>query len=223
MAAPGRKVLLACGVIGPPAFIAVFLLEGAARAGYDPQRHPVSSLAIGERGWVQRANFLLAGTAIAMFSRGVRPMSPDRTQGSEWDARLLGLAGLGLVGAGLFSTDPVFGYPADAPLRLEQYTAPGHLHNIFSLLFFVGVPGACLVEARRHAGAGGRAWSAYSLLSAAVMLATFVLAGVGFNQDPRLVRRAGVLQRLSVASGLVWVMLRALRLWRATQEDATAD
>jgi hypothetical protein len=51
----------------------------------------------------------------------------------------------------------------------------------------------------------------------------FVLAGVGFNQHPRLVRRAGIWQRLSIASGLGWVMLRALRLWRATQEDATAD
>jgi hypothetical protein len=40
------KTLLACGMIGAPLFILVFLAEGATRAGYDPLRHPVSSLAL---------------------------------------------------------------------------------------------------------------------------------------------------------------------------------
>jgi hypothetical protein len=36
---------LACGVIDGPLFVVVFLVEAATRAGYDPLRHPVSSLA----------------------------------------------------------------------------------------------------------------------------------------------------------------------------------
>ena len=42
------KTLLACGVIGGPLFVVVFLVEGATRVGYDPQRDPVSSLALGD-------------------------------------------------------------------------------------------------------------------------------------------------------------------------------
>ena len=50
------KALLSCGVIAGPLFVLVFLVEGATRAGYDPFRHPVSSLALGDHGWTQTAN-----------------------------------------------------------------------------------------------------------------------------------------------------------------------
>ena len=44
------KTLLACGAIAGLLFVLVFLLEGATRANYDPLRHPVSSLALGDYG-----------------------------------------------------------------------------------------------------------------------------------------------------------------------------
>src|SRR5262249_10183346 len=53
--------LLACGAAAGPLFTLAWLVEGATRAGYDPLRHPVSSLAIGEVGWTQRASFVLTG------------------------------------------------------------------------------------------------------------------------------------------------------------------
>jgi len=56
--------LLACGVIGPALFVAAFLAQGAVRPYYDPLRHPVSSLAIGDMGWVQCANFVVAGALL---------------------------------------------------------------------------------------------------------------------------------------------------------------
>jgi hypothetical membrane protein len=211
----GRRVLLACGAIGPPLFVAVFLGEGATRPGYDPRRHPVSSLAIGQRGWRQIANFLMLGTAVVAFSRGIRSGQAGATSGTDWETRLLGVSGVGLIGAGLFSTDPVFGYPPEAPLLLEQESPAGHLHNLASLLFFAGLPGACFVAGRRSWRAGNRPWAAYSLLTGIAMLLTFVLAGVGFTQHPRLVQNAGVVQRLSIATGLAWITLRAVRLLRA--------
>ena len=42
------KTLLVCGVIAGPLFVVAFLVEGATRAHYDPLRHPVSSLALGD-------------------------------------------------------------------------------------------------------------------------------------------------------------------------------
>jgi hypothetical protein len=212
----GRKILLACGAIGPPLFVAAFLLEGATRPGYDPRRYPVSSLAIGARGWRQAANFLMVGTAIVACSRGVRPEGAGDASGTDWEARLLGTAGIGLIGAGLFATDPVFGYPAEAPLLLRQESLVGHLHNLASVLFFVGVPGASFAAYRRSRRAGKGLWGAYSLLTGFAMLATFVLAGVGFSQNPRLVQHAGTVQRLSISTGLAWVALRAVRLLRAS-------
>lgn len=47
------RALLACGAIAGPLFIAVFLIAGATRADYDPLRHHISTLAIGDLGWIQ--------------------------------------------------------------------------------------------------------------------------------------------------------------------------
>jgi len=45
------KTLLACGAIAGPLVVVAFVVEGATRAHYDPLRHPVSSLALGDSGW----------------------------------------------------------------------------------------------------------------------------------------------------------------------------
>ena len=63
--------LLACGLAAGPLFTAVFLLEGAVRDGYRPLRHPVSSLALGSRGWIQAGNFAVAGTSILAGAVGL--------------------------------------------------------------------------------------------------------------------------------------------------------
>ena len=66
------KTPLACGVIGGPLFVAPFLVEGVTRADYDPLRHPVSSLAIGDSGWPQTANFVITGLLVLAFAVGLR-------------------------------------------------------------------------------------------------------------------------------------------------------
>jgi Protein of unknown function (DUF998) len=63
--------LLRCGVAAGPVFAAVFLLEGGLRDGYRPLRHPVSSLALGPRGWIQAGNFAVAGTLVLAAAAGL--------------------------------------------------------------------------------------------------------------------------------------------------------
>ena len=66
------KTLLAYGVIGGPLFVVVFLVEGAPRVGYDLLHHPVSSLALGDLGWMQTTNFVVTGLLTLAFSVGLR-------------------------------------------------------------------------------------------------------------------------------------------------------
>src|SRR5581483_3301894 len=66
------RLLLACGAIGPLLFIVVFLIEGVTRADYNPLRYPVSSLSIGDLGWIQAANFLMVGLLLCAFAIGLR-------------------------------------------------------------------------------------------------------------------------------------------------------
>ena len=78
------NTLLACGAIGSLLFVVAFLVEGATRANYDPLRHPVSSLALGDWGWTQTANFIVAGLLTLVFSVGLRrAFRPRRAQAGD--------------------------------------------------------------------------------------------------------------------------------------------
>jgi hypothetical protein len=78
-------ILLPCGVVAGPLFVAAFLVEGATRADYDPLRHPVSSLQLGGTiGWTQIANFIIAGLLTLGFALGVRSaLWPSTCSGPE--------------------------------------------------------------------------------------------------------------------------------------------
>jgi hypothetical protein len=65
------RSLLCCGVAAGRVFVAAFLVEGAVRDGYRPLRHPVSSLALGSRGWIQAGNFAVTGTLFLAAAAGL--------------------------------------------------------------------------------------------------------------------------------------------------------
>ena len=185
-----RATLRRAGALAGPLFVAAALVEGATRPHYDPLRHPVSALARGPGGWQQRANFAVAGSLLLAGAVGLGRRG-----------RLVGAAGAGLLGAGAFRTDPILGYPPGEP---EELTPEGHLHNLFGVPVFLGIPAAAFVEARRGRGA----WRAASVASGAGMLGFFVLAGAGFSGRPL---PGGLYQRISLGIGLGWVTALLLR------------
>lgn len=145
--------------------------------------------------------------------------APRRITGSGMTAALIAAAGVGLIGSGMFVTDPVSGFPADraAPARP---TRAGELHNLFALPVFLGIPAAALLAVRGFAKRGDRAWAWYSGASGAVMAVTFGLFGAAFAQAPRLAPWGGLIQRVSIATGFGW--LTAL-FARARRNPASRD
>jgi Protein of unknown function (DUF998) len=127
------------------------------------------------------------------------------------NGRLYRVRSIGLMGAGAFCTDPIYGFPATLPLTLAQSSWHGHLHDLFSFLVFVGMQGACYVFALRYHRAGSRLAGAYAFASGILMLAFFVMAKLGFKQAPGWVEWAGFFQRLTLVSGLSWVGVLAIR------------
>ncbi len=204
------KTLLACGAIAGPLFVVAFVVEGATRADYDPLRHSVSSLALGDRGWTQIANFMVAGLLTLAFSVGLRrAFRPP--EGSTWGPILIGVWAVGLLGAGLFVTDPVSGYPPGTPDRLSGYSWHGALHDLFSLPAFVALAAACFVFGRRFAARGERGWAIYSAATGVIFVGAFVLSSAGFGQAEGLVDLAGLFQRVAVIAGFGWLTLLAVR------------
>ena len=207
------NALLACGVIGALLFVVAFLVQGATRAGYNPLRHPVSSLAIGELGWLQRANFLVTGVLMLALAVGLRALRPRC--GSWWGPVLVGVVAIGLICAGVFVSDPLSGYPPGTPDEPLQRSLHGVLHDLFSALVFFGLPAACFVFARRFAGWGERGWALYSALTGAGFIAAFVITSLGFGQVAGFVDRAGLLQRITIVIGWAWLALLAVHLLRS--------
>jgi hypothetical protein len=208
--------------VAGPVFVTAFLIQGAIREGYRPSRHPVSSLALGPRGWVQAANFAVTGTLFLAGGAGLwRARDPaDHPLSTAAGPTLIGAAGAGLIGAAVFATDPVSGYPPGTPDALVAPSRTGMVHNLAAVPVFVGLPAAAFICAWQSARIGQRGFARYSAATATIMLATTVLAGAGFSQSPRLVNRAGLFQRASIVTGLGWlaaVSARALKRASATQ------
>jgi Protein of unknown function (DUF998) len=205
--------LLRCGVAAGPAFVAVFLLEGAIRDGYRPLRHPVSSLALGPRGWIQAANFAVAGSLVLAGAAGLA-RAGDPMASSRAAPALIGAAGAGLIGAAIFRTDPVSGYPPGTPDAPSAPSRTGTVHNLAAIPVFFGLPAAALAAGRQSWRADQRGFGLYSAGTAVTMLATMALASAGFGQSSRLVNLGGLFQRVSIITGFAWLSALSARALR---------
>ncbi|WP_193596914.1 DUF998 domain-containing protein [Microbacterium sp. YJN-G] len=76
-AAKSRALLGALAVTGP-LWAAVSLIQAFTRPGFDLSRHPLSMLSLGDLGWLQIANFIVAGALAIIGARGLPPGSAAR-------------------------------------------------------------------------------------------------------------------------------------------------
>jgi Protein of unknown function (DUF998) len=210
---PARPGLLRCGAAAGPLFVSVFLIEGARRPDYKPLRHPVSSLSLGPRGWVQVANFAATGMLYLVGAAGLS-RSPDPAGSSRLSSAVLGATGVGLLSSAAFRTDPVSGYPPGTPDAPTKNTATGAMHTVAALPIFLGIPAAALACAWRFHRSGRRDWALYSAATSVSMLTTMGLAGAGFSQAPRLVNLAGLFQRAAIVTGFAWLTALSVRARR---------
>lgn len=204
-------MLLACGAVAGPLFTVAWIVEGATRADYDPLRHPISSLSIGELGWTQITTFVVTGLLTLAFAFGLRLVFQFRGVSTSVPF-IIGAIAVGLLGAGVFVTDPLNGYPPGTPDFSLEYTIPGRLHRLFSALVFLGLPGACFVFARLFTRWGQRKWANYSAVTGAAFILMFIITSAGFAQVEGLVDYAGLFRRITLTIGWVWLTLLAVRL-----------
>lgn len=201
--APSRttRALLACGVVAGPLFVLLIVGQAMTRDGFDPRRHPLSMLSLGELGWLQTVNFLVSGVLVVASALGVWRVLSPRSAGSTWGAALLCVYGVALIWAGVFRTDPADGFPSGTPEGPGDVSWHGLLHNFAPVGMGVAVSVACLVFARRFARDGRRGWAAYSVIAA---VAYYVLGFAAFPaQDFRL---------MLVGGAIIWTWAAALSL-----------
>ena len=212
-----RSAQILCGALAGPLFVTAFTAIGAARRGYDWRRYPVSSLGIGRQGWRQRANFILAGVLYSCAAAGLG-RSDRRRIGPRAVPALVAGVGIGLIGSGLFVTDYVGDLPsespdetADAGPTLPTHAAPtrptgaGQMHDLCGIPVFAGIPIAGLASAATAVRSRDYRWACYSAGSSAAMAGSLFLFGSAIRGQSRLRGKSGLLQRISIATGLGWL------------------
>jgi hypothetical protein len=107
--------------------------------------------------------------------------------------------------------DPDLGYPPGAP---TTQTLHGTIHLLLGAVVFSALPAVCFVLARRFAAdPAWRGWTIYSLVNG-VLLIVFIIAQkvAALSTDPNA--PIGLLQRLALIAGFVWISLLAFQLIR---------
>ncbi|SEF23912.1 Protein of unknown function [Amycolatopsis pretoriensis] len=154
---------LTCLAVAAPLWTTVSLVQAATREGFDLTRHPLSSLSTGSLGWLQIANFVLAGVLILIGA--------GRFGSGKVVPRLLGVYGVGMIAAGLFPPDAGNGFPAGTPAgppATVSWHAIGHM-AAGSVSFFALIA-ACYVLARHFARAGRRGDATLSVIAGTALL-----------------------------------------------------
>ncbi|MHC1562055.1 DUF998 domain-containing protein [Actinomycetospora sp. C-140] len=198
-----RLGLLAAGLIG---WAVVSTVQAATRAGFDILVHPLSLLSTGDLGWLQIANFVVAGVLTVAGARGLR-QALRGTPGGVWAPRLVAASGVGLVLAGAMVMDPGANFPVGAPADLPLVTWHAYGHMVAGTLTFTTLIAACCVLGRHFSRGGRRDLAAASRVAGLALVAGWGWAMVG-----------GASGTLTLAIGaitaMVWVATVALRLRR---------
>lgn len=186
------------GLIGSAAalaFIVVFTVDGWLRPGYRPLYHPVSALALGPRGRLQTANFLVGGAGFVVGAAGLWADAD-----LPWVAAAVAVVGLALAASGVWPMDPMRGYPPGTPSSTPARFSRAHRwHDNAGAILFLGLPAAAVVTAVTGPDGWLRWYSAATALATGLLFARF---GTAWEADDA---RAGLWQRLAIVTGWTWL------------------
>ena len=164
--------------------------------------HTGRELELGDRGWIQRANFLLMAGGMFAFSVGI-----DRTLSATAGCVLLVIFGFGMAVAGVFVPDAVRGFPPGAPTEPSAKLSWQHqVHSIVGgPIAFFALLGACLVLSGQLPGA----WRWYTLLTAGAGLGMTIWTALAYRKDAA---HTGLIQRGPIVVYWSWIVALGLHL-----------
>ena len=164
------------------------------RTDLDPVRRRLSEYAVGRFGWVMTAAFVVFGIGLCALARAVR--SADATTPSMRVLRaLLGVSGVGMIVSGIFETQ----------IGPDSVAWREVVHSQASALAFMALIVAALLTATvaRNAMVWGASRGAADAITA--LAAVSAVISPLTHDGPW----AGLVQRLSYAAALCWLLLAA--------------
>ena len=209
------KLLLTGSLLAGPIYILVGLAQILTREGFDITRHPLSMMSLGDLGWIQIANFIITGLLVIGGAIGLRRVA-QADKRLRRGALLLGIYGLGVLGGGIFVTDPSLGFPPGTPDTYpETMSWHGLLHFVFGQIGFLALIAASFVYARHFAKNGLRGWATFSTLTGALFLFAIVSTIATASGDGSV----WALLALYAAVILAWIWLSTLSYHMRSELD----
>src|SRR5262249_4609124 len=138
-------------------------------------------LSLGDWGWVQILNFVLAGVLNLLYAVGLWRRLHSGPAGT-WGPLLIGAYGLGLITVGVLTTDPANGYPPGMSTATSWH---GAIHALGGLFIFVVLAAALAVFTRFFLARKEPWWALYCLASVVLLLVFFF----GSFPNPALLAR----------------------------------
>lgn len=201
-----------CIMVCSPLYFGVIVLEGLLRPDYHARTMFISELALGSRGFVQIANFIVFGLSILIFAMGVA-LAFGATRVGRIGVTLLVMVGICMAAGGLFVIDPVptagltFSPVAIGPYHMS-FDSKFH-YAVSSLAFFLSPLCAfCFMFAERsNSGAAWQAFRRWSLALGIAMALGLIVMKLATMPPPTnpLQPWRGLIQRVTVLPFVVWL------------------
>ena len=203
-----RKLSAWAGILAPIIFVGIFMVEGAIRNGYDLKSMYISALSLGNRGWIQIANFLVLGLLLFIFTLG---LSKEFQTGK---ASRGGIITLYIISVLFFISGPFVMDPADTPAN--QMSIHGLIHGISGGIVFLLMPIIIFIFLRRfNADSQWQSFRWWTLIlgvieATGVIIFTYV-SKIPVDQNA-YVNLLGLFQRIALIPFMVWVFIFGLEI-----------
>lgn len=189
---------------GAVLFVSVFTIYGWLYPGYSWTSMFVSELSLGPYGWVQIVNFVITGTLVLAFGRGLAAHFSTGAA-SRTGPVLLQSIGVSLIASGPFTTDP--------SAMFDQASTHGVVHGIFGALVFTFAPLSCFVFYRRFRGdPGWRPLAGWTLAAGVVLTLGIGLLKISQQPGSGMFEWKGLVQRVILITFMTWIFAVASRL-----------
>ena len=201
------------GIIAPPLFTTLVIVQGFLQPDYSHVRMPISALAAWPLGWIQILNFCISAALTIVFAVGLHAGVQPTTRGVVGSA-LLALSGVGLLLAGVFPWKMVNGVPTETPA-----------HAVGAITTFAAAGLGLVVFSRRmHADPRWHDLSAYTMATGIAVLLLFITVGFfAVDDGTPLHPWAGLIQRVLCAVWFTCLIALALRLRGPQELGVTRD
>lgn len=181
--------LLLCGIIGSAMFAIVNFTLSALNPDYDIASQPMGDLESGAHGWIQSANFIVAGIFLCAYAWGLRKELVTGIGAVSIPVLQL-ILGLAMVFLGVFVVDG--------------------LHSIVIYLLFISIMISFFIFSRRfNADKRWTHWAVYTNITAIILLIFFALY---IRSGLRHGALTGIYQRGVLLTRVVWNLFFTVRL-----------